>query len=309
MEYLKIEGEFPKLANCAVTMGKFDGIHRGHRKLVEKIRERKTLGEQAVLFAIDAPSNMILTSQERASLLEKLGVDVLVECQLNDRIRHMKAENFIKEILMGDLGASYVVVGEDNRFGFERKGTPRLLMEFGEKYGFDVEILSKEMDGHRKISSTYIREELKKGNMEKIADLLGSPFFTAGVIEHGRGMGHRDFFPTANIIPPKSKLMPPNGVYVTVSHLEDGDYPGITNVGYKPTVGENFLGVETNLFDCDLDLYGQKCRVDFYKYIRPEQKFTSFEALKAQIRRDIESGKNWFQEEKELVKTLSFGKK
>ncbi|MFR8310971.1 MAG: hypothetical protein ACLVBP_00590 [Ruminococcus sp.] len=127
MEYLKIEGEFPKLANCAVTMGKFDGIHRGHRKLVEKIRERKTLGEQAVLFAIDASSNMILTSQERASLLEKLGVDVLVECQLNDRIRHMKAENFIKEILMGDLGASYVVVGEDNRFGFERKGTPRLL--------------------------------------------------------------------------------------------------------------------------------------------------------------------------------------
>ena len=106
MEYLKIEGEFPKLANCAVTMGKFDGIHRGHRKLVEKIRERKTLGEQAVLFAIDASSNMILTSQERASLLEKLGVDVLVECQLNDRIRHMKAENFIKEILMGDLGAS-----------------------------------------------------------------------------------------------------------------------------------------------------------------------------------------------------------
>ena len=156
MEYLKIEGEFPKLANCAVTMGKFDGIHRGHRKLVEKIRERKTLGEQAVLFAIDASSNMILTSQERASLLEKLGVDVLVECQLNDRIRHMKAENFIKEILMGDLGASYVVVGEDNRFGFERKGTPRLLMEFGEKYGFDVEILSKEMDGHRKISSTSV---------------------------------------------------------------------------------------------------------------------------------------------------------
>ena len=131
MEYLKIEGELPNLPSCGSTW-EIDGIHRGHRKLVEKIRERKTLGEQAVLFAIDASSNMILTSQERASLLEKLGVDVLVECQLNDRIRHMKAENFIKEILMGDLGASYVVVGEDNRFGFERKGTPRLLMEFGE---------------------------------------------------------------------------------------------------------------------------------------------------------------------------------
>ena len=126
MEYLKIEDEFPKLANCAVTMGKFDGIHRGHRKLVEKIKERKALGEQAVLFAIDASANMILTSEERASLLEKLGIDILVECQLNDRIRHMKAENFIKEILMGDLGVSYLVVGEDNRFGFERKGNPQL---------------------------------------------------------------------------------------------------------------------------------------------------------------------------------------
>ena len=232
MEYLKIEGEFPKLANCAVTMGKFDGIHRGHRKLVEKIRERKTLGEQAVLFAIDVSSNMILTSQERASLLEKLGVDVLVECQLNDRIRHMKAENFIKEILMGDLGASYVVVGEDNRFGFERKGTPRLLMEFGEKYGFDVEILSKEMDGHRKISSTYIREELKKGNMEKSLPLwegiiCGRP----GV--HGRGMGHKVLLPTTNLVPPRTKILPPNGVYVTSSYFGDKIYHGITNIGCK----------------------------------------------------------------------------
>ena len=255
MEYVKIEGQFPKFSHCAVTLGKFDGIH------------------------------------------------------LNDQIKHMKADVFIRQILKGDLQASCVVVGEDFRFGHERKGSPELLEKYGEKYDYETIVIAKEMEGNRKISSTYIREELKKGNMEKIADLLGSPFFTAGVIEHGRGMGHRDFFPTANIIPPKSKLMPPNGVYVTVSHLEDGDYPGITNVGYKPTVGENFLGVETNLFDCDLDLYGQKCRVDFYKYIRPEQKFTSFEALKAQIRRDIESGKNWFQEEKELVKTLSFGKK
>ena len=295
MEYLKIDGEFPKLANCAVTMGKFDGIHRGHRKLVEKIRERKTLGEQAVLFAIDASSNMILTSQERASLLEKLGVDVLVECQLNDRIRHMKAENFIKEILMGDLGASYVVVGEDNRFGFERKGTPRLLMEFGEKYGFDVEILSKEMDGHRKISSTYIREELKKGNMEKVNDLLGFPFYVDGVIEHGRGMGHKVLLPTTNIIPSKEKLMPPNGVYDTVSHFKDRTLCGITNVGYKPTIGEKFLGVETYLFDCEEDLYGEPCRVEFFHYSRPEKRFSSIEALKQQLLKDAEKGKAYFR--------------
>ena len=295
MEYLKIEGEFPKLANCAVTMGKFDGIHRGHRKLVEKIKERKAFGEQAVLFAIDASSNMFLTSEERASLLEKMGIDVLVECPLNDRIRHMKAENFIKEILMGDLGASYVVVGEDNRFGFERKGNPELLREFGSKYGFQVEILSKEMDGHRKISSTFIREELKKGNMEKITSLMGADYFVEGAVVHGRGMGHKVLLPTTNIVPPKSKILPPNGVYVTSSSFGDKVYHGITNIGYKPTVGESFIGVETYLFDCKEDLYGQDCRVDFKKFLRPEKKFPSLEALKARLLADAEDGRAYFE--------------
>ena len=295
MEYLKIDGEFPRLTNCAVTMGKFDGIHRGHQKLVERIKERKALGEQAVLFAIDASSNMILSSEERASLLDVLGVDVLVECQLNDRIRHMKAENFIKEILMGDLGASYVVVGEDNRFGFERKGTPELLVEFGRKYGFDVEILSKEMDGHRKISSTYIREELKKGNMEKVTTLMGRDYFVEGQVVHGRGMGHKVLLPTTNIVPPKTKILPPNGVYVTSSYFGDKVYHGITNIGYKPTVGESFLGVETYLFDCREDLYGADCRVDFKKFLRPEKKFPSLEALKARLLADAEDGRKYFE--------------
>lgn len=296
MEYLKIEGEFPKLANCAVTMGKFDGIHRGHRKLVEKIKERKALGEQAVLFAIDASSSMILTSRERASLLESLGIDVLVECQLDDRIRHMKAESFIKEILMGDLGASYVVVGEDNRFGFERKGNPKLLEEFGNKYGFQVEVLSKEMDGHRKISSTFIREELKKGNMKKVSSLMGADYFVEGCVVHGRGMGHKVLLPTTNIVPPKSKILPPNGVYVTSSYFGDRIYHGITNIGNKPTIGESFVGVETYLFDCEEDLYGENCRVDFKKFLRPEQKFPSLEALKTRLLADAKDGRAYFDE-------------
>ena len=194
-----------------------------------------------------------------ADVLEKLGVDVLVECQLDDRIRHMKAENFIKEILMGDLGASYVVVGEDNRFGFERKGTPKLLEDFGSKYGFQVEILSKEMDGRRKISSTFIREELKKGNMEKVSSLMGADYFVEGQVVHGRGMGHKVLLPTTNLVPPKSKILPPNGVYVTSSYFGEKVYHGITNIGYKPTVGESFVGVETYLFDCEEDLYGENC--------------------------------------------------
>lgn len=294
MEYLKISGEFPRLSCSAVTLGKFDGIHRGHRKLVEKVLEQKENGVQAVLFAIGVSDRMILTDRERHSLLERMGMDVMLECPLTDRFKHMKAESFIKEILVRDLQISYVAVGEDYRFGYERKGTPQLLKKFGKKYGFEVEIVPKEMDGHRKVSSTFVREELKKGNMEKVGALLGMDYPVEGVVEHGRGMGHKMLLPTANLIPSKEKLMPPNGVYATVSHFGDRSYPGVTNIGYKPTVGEDFLGVETYLFDCSRDLYGEECRVEFKHFLRPEQKFSSLEALKSRILKDVENGRSYF---------------
>ena len=294
MEYLRIDGEFPRLSNSAVTLGKFDGVHRGHQKLVEKILEQKKLGALAVLFAFDVSSQMILSREERCRLLEEMGVDVLLECPLNDRIRHMKAESFVKEVLVGDLQASFVAVGEDYRFGYERKGTPKLLKNLGKKYDFQTEILSKEMDGRRKISSTYIREELKKGNMEKFHNLMGMNFFIDGTVEHGRGLGHRKLLPTTNLIPASEKLMPPNGVYVTISHFAEKTYRGITNIGWKPTVDGSFLGVETYLFDCSEDLYGQDCKVEFLHYQRPEYKFDSLEALKRQLMQDDEKGREYF---------------
>lgn len=296
MEYLRIDGKFPRLTNSAVTLGKFDGIHKGHRKLVEKILKKKDEGLKSVLCAFDSASQSILTSEERRRLLNEMGLDILLECPLDNRIRNMKAETFVKEILVGDLQTAYVAVGEDFRFGYERKGTPLLLKELGKKYGFMVDVLSKEMDGRRKISSTYIREELKHGNMEKITSLLGYDFVVDGVVEHGRGLGHKLLFPTTNLVPPETKLMPPNGVYVTSSRFGDREYQGITNVGYKPTVGERFLGVETYLFDCQKDLYGKKCSVSFKKYLRPEKKFFSIELLKEQMQRDIQRGKEYFEE-------------
>ncbi|MCD8155806.1 MAG: riboflavin biosynthesis protein RibF [Clostridiales bacterium] len=294
MEYLKIEDEFPRFPGSAVTLGKFDGIHRGHRTLVDRILRQKEEGLAAVLFAFSINSRMILSGEERRTLLEELGVDIFLECPLSDRIRHMKAETFVQEILVGDLSASYVAVGEDFRFGFERKGDPRLLASLGEKYGFHTDVLPKAMSGRRKISSTYIREELRRGNMEKVSELLGRDFFVTGTVAHGRGMGHRVLLPTVNLIPPEEKLMPPNGVYVTVSHFGDRSFPGITNVGYKPTVGEKFLGVETYLFDCDEDLYGRECTVEFRHFQRPEQKFPSLEALRAQLLSDAEKGREFF---------------
>ena len=283
MEYMEIVDQFPRLSDCAVTMGKFDGIHCGHRKLIREILEyKKEHHTPAVVLAFVSDRKTILTKEERRRLLEKMGVDILLECPLDERFRHTKADQFIRQILMGDLHTSCVVVGEDFRFGYERKGTPELLRRYGVESGYETRIIPKEMDGNRKISSTFIREE------------LGRNFFVAGTVEHGRGMGHKKFFPTTNLVPDRQKLMPPNGVYITKSRFDDAEYAGITNVGYKPTIGESFLGVETYLFDCDRNLYGQDCVVDFYRFLRPEKKFPSFEALKSQIARDIQAGKDYF---------------
>ena len=295
MEYMTIEGQFPRLNNCAVTLGKFDGLHRGHRKLIDKILEQKEEnGATAAVIAFGSDRKTILTGSERRDFLEHLGVDVLLECPLNQELRHMKAENFIRQVLVGALQCSYVAVGEDFRFGFERKGTPELLRKYGAKYDFEVETLAKEMDGARKISSTYIREELTRGSMEKVSELLGYDFYVSGIVEHGRGMGHKNFFPTTNLIPAQEKLLPPNGVYITLSSFGQEIYPGITNVGYKPTVGEQFLGVESYLFDCEKNLYGKACTVQFRKFLRPEHKFGSYEALKTQIGKDIRKGLEFF---------------
>lgn len=295
MEYMEIVDQFPRLSDCAVTMGKFDGIHCGHRKLIREILEyKKEHHTPAVVLAFVSDRKTILTKEERRRLLEKMGVDILLECSLDERFRHTKADQFIRQILMGDLHTSCVVVGEDFRFGYERKGTPELLRRYGVESGYETRIIPKEMDGNRKISSTFIREELSRGNMHKVTELLGRNFFVAGTVEHGRGMGHKKFFPTTNLVPDRQKLMPPNGVYITKSRFGDVEYAGITNVGYKPTIGESFLGVETYLFDCDRNLYGQDCVVDFYRFLRPEKKFPSFEALKSQIARDIQAGKDYF---------------
>lgn len=174
MEYLRIENDFPRISHSAVTLGKFDGIHRGHRNWLRKLLSRNRKVHRRLYLRLELPQEQSSQRKRRCRILEEMGVDILLECPLTEKIRHMKAENFIKEILIGDLQVSYVAVGEDFRFGYERKGTPAMLKEFGKKYGFHTEVLPKEMDGRRKISSTFVREELNRGNMEKFRFLMGT---------------------------------------------------------------------------------------------------------------------------------------
>ncbi len=297
MKYIRTENDFPYLNDSAVTLGKFDGIHRGHRKLVTQVLEQKQKGKTAVLFSFDIGSQMIYTSEERRHLAEKMGIDLFIECPLSENVRHLSPETFIKTIVLDRLHASFIAVGEDYRFGYKRAGTPSLLKKLGEDQGFQVDIIEKEMDGGRKISSTTIRKELEKGNMERAAALLGEPFFLEGYVEHGAGIGHVFLLPTVNLVPPEDKLMPPGGVYMSIVHFEHTAYRGLSNVGYKPTVDGSFLGVETYLYDCEEDLYGKFCRVDFLHYQRPEQKFPDLAALRRQLLDDKKNGEEYFKKE------------
>ena len=289
-----------------ITLGKFDGVHRGHRKLLARVHEiARQQSLQAVVFTFsiapqihlgERPAQMLMTNRERAAFLREQNIDLLVECAFTEQIRNMEAETFIRDVLVGRLRAKALVVGTDFRFGKERAGTPEFLCACADKYGFTVDVIEKEKDNEtgRDISSTYTREELARGNMEKVTDLLGYPYFVTGEIVHGRHLGHSLGFPTINQIPDPGKMLPPYGVYFSRTTVAGKIYQGISNIGVKPTVEGKDVGIETYLFDCSFDLYGQEARVELLHFRRPEQHFDSLEDLQRQIDADINAADRFF---------------
>ena len=296
MQYIKGLDAFDGRNHTAVTLGKFDGLHRGHQKLLNRIMKYAQKEDcDSVVCAFDMDRDCLMTNEERRAFLEDK-VDYLIEIPFTREMMEMEAEKFIDEILHKKLHASHIVVGTDFNFGHEKRGNHQMLEKYAAKYGYTVDVVEKAYYKDREISSTYIREALEKGEMELAKDLLGYPYFVSGEVLHGRHMGGRLLFPTTNLIPTTRKLLPPNGVYVSRTHLEDGRIlGGMTNIGYKPTVGEKFRGVETYLYDVDEDLYGADIRVELLHFIRPERKFESLDALREQMEKDIACGKEFLK--------------
>ena len=296
MELIRGTSEFAVGRPTAVSLGKFDGLHRGHRLLLRRIREKKEEGLASLVFTFDFGRRPgLMLPGERRAMLEQEGIDYLLECPFVPELSHMEPEAFVEEILVGRLRAEYLAVGTDFRFGYERRGDYRLLGELGERFGFRVDVVEKACLEGREISSTFIREELEKGRMERVRALLGYPYSVTGEVLHGLQIGRMLGIPTANLIPEEEKLLPPNGVYAAKTRIDGRLYEGITNIGCKPTVeGERKKGVETYLFDVNRDLYGKEITVEFYAFRRPEQKFASLEELKRQLFRDVEWGKQYF---------------
>ena len=200
----------------------------------------------------------------------------------------MEPEDFIEDVLVGRLNAKYIVVGTDCGFGHKRRGNCQLLQELAPKYGYEVEVVEKVQYKGRDISSTYVREELDKGHMEKANELLGRPYSIHGKVVHGNHIGSSILgFPTANILPPPEKHLPKFGVYLSRVIAGKNRYWGITNIGKKPTVSGDYpAGAETFLMDFDGDLYGQVIEVQLLRFMRPEQKFEGLKELQEQIEKD-----------------------
>ena len=209
---------------------------------------------------------------------------------------HMTPEAFIKEILVDKLHAKKVVVGKDFGFGYKRSGTAEMLKEMGPSLGFETEIIEKAEENGREISSTWAREELEQGNMEAVSGLLGYDYAVHGEIVHGHALGRTIGVPTINQIPPAEKLLPPFGVYVSEVKIEGKIYYGITNIGVRPTVsGGQRVSVESFILDYEGNLYNRQVRLEFYKFLRPEQKFASIDALKNQLNHDVAAGKKYVE--------------
>ena len=274
MYIIKDSFDFTVNHGTVITLGKFDGVHRGHQALIGRVKayaaSHKSLGRspKTVVFTFMMNHYTLLTVEERREIIGNMGIDILVECPFVPMIITMEAEDFVRKILVEQMQVCHLVVGEDFRFGYGRRGDVAMLRELGRRYDFTVEVVDKVTDEEGRISSSRVRRRI------------------------GRAIG----FPTTNLIPDGSKLLPPNGVYFVRTRIGGRDYNGVTNIGTKPTVDGHFLGVETYLYDCDdgTDLYGQKQRVELLHFSRPEKKFSNIDDLKAQIAMDRENGAVYF---------------
>ena len=290
--------------NTVVTIGKFDGMHKGHQKLISRMQDVSVKENlNTVLFTFDiSPAaylnkydrKFITTDIERIKITEDSGIDYFVSYPFTEAVRCMSGEEFISKVLVDELHAKYIVVGTDFKFGHNRTGDVALLKALSCKYGYQLIVEEKHKNNKgSEISSTLIRSLVREGDMEGVYECLGRPYSIKGEVIHGNHMGTSFGIPTINQRPDETKLLPPRGVYVSKVNVDGKVYGGITNIGCKPTVGENSIGVETFLFDFEGDIYGACVETNLLKFVRTERKFASVEELTAQINRDAAFGREY----------------
>ncbi len=305
----------PRHRGCVATIGNFDGLHRGHRAVIGRLLDKaRAFGLPSLVITFEPhPQEFFrpgrgparLTSfREKLEILQETGVDRVLCLRFNAALARVPARAFVNEILVGALGVRSLSVGDDFRFGHRRAGDIALLREEGARHGFEVLVMDTLIEDGARISSTRIREQLARGDLEGAERLLGRRYTLSGRVVRGDGRGRQIGFPTANVdLHRRAGTEDPDGVHcaplsgvfaVEIGGIGAAALPGVANVGMRPTVGGRRCLLETHVFDFDGDLYGRHVRVDFRLHLREERRFESVDALRGQIADDARRAREFF---------------
>lgn len=288
--------------NTVVTVGTFDGVHLGHRKLIETVVEKaKERNCRSVVVTFDPHPReiinpgkggikMLTTLKERCELLEDIGVDMLLVIPFDRDFSLLTSEEFVRDVIYEKIGVSEFVIGYDHHFGHDREGTIETIKKLGTKLGFESYVVSKQEMGDVTISSTLIRKTLaEEGNVKEAAEYLGRKYLLNGIVTHGDERGRTIGYPTANLKPEhENKVIPKNGVYAVKVRVNGEWFGGMMNIGVRPTFDDTERTIEVNIFNFDREIYGDTIQIRFVDRIRDEKKFDGVEALKTQLARDKE---------------------
>ncbi|UKJ07037.1 bifunctional riboflavin kinase/FAD synthetase [Solitalea lacus] len=291
--------EFKALERPVVTLGTFDGVHFGHRKIIQRLLEvaKSINGETVVLTFFPHPRmilhpeanhpKMINTLDEKIDLLKKAGVQHLIIIPFTRDFSNLNSSEFIEDILVKKIGTKKLVIGYDHRFGKDREGSFEHLKMYGPQYGFEVEEIPEQDVNDVAVSSTKIREALLKGNVKVADQFLGYNFILSGKVVKGDQIGRTLGFPTANLFVEESyKLIPADGIYAVNVHIEDDVFGGMLYIGNRPTINGMTHNIEVNIFNFDQDIYNQTITLEFIDYLRGDEKFDGLKELTAQLKQD-----------------------
>ncbi|WP_029320688.1 bifunctional riboflavin kinase/FMN adenylyltransferase [Butyrivibrio sp. AE3004] len=334
MRIISGEKQFHIEDKTAVAIGKFDGVHMGHQKLLKHILDKKEQGMKATIFTFDPPPavffaqmasgnnkvshnpdnnnkgknntdrhekmlTQLLTRDEKRRKFEKLGIDILVEFPMNAETAHTMPEDFVRKILHDQMNAAYIAAGDDLSYGYKGKGNFELLNKLAPELGYRTHAIKKLQMFGRNVSSSFIKEEITQAEMERASELLGETYYIGGIVEHGKRLGRTIGFPTVNLLPPDEKCLPPFGVYFSEVRIDGKSHQGMTNIGCRPTVSNSGqISVETYIYDFNEDIYGKYLEIALLTFHRKEQKFSDVDRLKKQLELDLEAGRNFFDYER-----------